>query len=49
MREKVLKLKDGKKVTTYDITDYSDSITVKLFAEDIFDIGKSVRVWGSAV
>ena len=44
--KKSWKLKDGKKVTTYDITDYSDSITVKLFAEDIFDIGKSVRVWG---
>jgi len=44
--KKTWKLKGGKNVTTYDITDYSDSITVKVFDEDRFEIGSSIRVWG---
>lgn len=44
--KKSRQLKAGRQVTTYDITDYSDSITVKRFDEDKFDTGSSVRVWG---
>jgi DNA polymerase-3 subunit alpha (Gram-positive type) len=44
--KKTRQLKDGRQVTTYDITDFSDSITVKRFDEDTFDTGITIKVWG---
>lgn len=44
--KKSRQLKDRRQVTTYDITDFSDSITVKRFDEDKFEAGDSIRVWG---
>lgn len=46
INKKSRQLKDGRQVVSYDITDFSDSITVKRFDEDTFDIGASVRVQG---
>ncbi len=46
VNKKSRQLKNGRQIVCYDITDFSDSITVKRFDEDMFDIGASVKVSG---
>ncbi|NLV16944.1 MAG: PolC-type DNA polymerase III [Syntrophomonadaceae bacterium] len=46
VRKDYRQLKNGRSIVLYDVTDYSDTIIVKRFDEDLYEVGNDLKVYG---